>query len=198
MKYVLNLDEIRKGEIPINMALYLISIYFEAEIQNNQLEDKARAEGYLTTQYGKTVLTVEGINLVEDVFLNSEFKESFSEEDRYDNLAKKLQELFPKGKKPGTNYMWRDSYSIIARKLRTVVKKFGIGFTDEEAILATKKYIDSFKGDYRYMQLLKYFILKKDTTTLEENSQFLSYLENLNDADIDADNPSNDWTIELK
>jgi hypothetical protein len=198
MKYVLNLDEIRKGEIPINMALYLISIYFEAEIQNNQLEDKARAEGYLTTQYGKTVLTVEGINLVEDVFLNSEFKESFSEEDRYDNLAKKLQELFPKGKKPGTNYMWRDSYSIIARKLRTVVKKFGIGFTDEEAILATKKYVDSFKGDYRYMQLLKYFILKKDTTTLEENSQFLSYLENLNDADIDADNPSNDWTIELK
>lgn len=198
MKYVLNLDEIRKGEIPINMALYLISIYFEAEIQNNQLEDKARAEGYLTTQYGKTVLTVEGINLVEDVFLNSEFKESFSEEDRYDNLAKKLQELFPKGKKPGTNYMWRDSYSIIARKLRTVVKKFGIGFTDEEAILATKKYVDSFKGDYRYMQLLKYFILKKDTNTLEENSQFLSYLENLNDADIDADNPSNDWTIELK
>lgn len=198
MKYVLNLDEIRKGEIPINMALYLISIYFEAEIQNNQLEDKARAEGYLTTQYGKTVLTVEGINLVEDVFLNSEFKESFSEEDRYDNLAKKLQELFPKGKKPGTNYMWRDSYSIIARKLRTVIKKFGIGFTDEEAILATKKYVDSFKGDYRYMQLLKYFILKKDTTTLEENSQFLSYLENLNDADIDADNPSNDWTIELK
>ena len=198
MKYVLNLDEIRKGEIPINMALYLISIYFEAEIQNNQLEDKARAEGYLTTQYGKTVLTVEGINLVEDVFLNSEFKESFSEEDRYDNLAKKLQELFPKGKKPGTNYMWRDSYSIIARKLRTVVKKFGIGFTDEEAILATKKYVNSFKGDYRYMQLLKYFILKKDTNTLEENSQFLSYLENLNDADIDADNPSNDWTIELK
>lgn len=198
MKYVLNLDEIRKGEIPINMALYLISIYFEAEIQNNQLEDKARAEGYLTTQYGKTVLTVEGINLVEDVFLNSEFKESFSEEDRYDNLAKKLQELFPKGKKPGTNYMWRDSYSIIARKLRTVVKKFGIGFTDEEAILATKKYVDSFKGDYRYMQLLKYFILKKDTNTLEESSQFLSYLENLNDVDIDADNPSNDWTIELK
>ena len=144
------------------------------------------------------MLTVEGINLVEDVFLNSEFKESFSEEDRYDNLAKKLQELFPKGKKPGTNYMWRDSYSIIARKLRTVIKKFGIGFTDEEAILATKKYVDSFKGDYRYMQLLKYFILKKDTTTLEENSQFLSYLENLNDADIDADNPSNDWTIELK
>lgn len=198
MKYVLNLDEIRKGEIPINMALYLISIYFEAEIQNNQLEDKARAEGYLTTQYGKTVLTVEGINLVEDVFLNSEFKESFSEEDRYDNLAKKLQELFPKGKKPGTNYMWRDSYSIIARKLRTVVKKFGIGFTDEEAILATKKYVDSFKGDYRYMQLLKYFILKKNTNTLEENSQFLSYLENLNDVDIDTDNQNNDWTIELK
>ena len=198
MKYVLNLDEIRKGEIPINMALYLISIYFEAEIQNNQLEDKARAEGYLTTQYGKTVLTVEGINLVEDVFLNSEFKESFSEEDRYDNLAKKLQELFPKGKKPGTNYMWRDSYSIIARKLRTVVKKFGISFTDEEAILATKKYVDSFKGDYRYMQLLKYFLLKKNTNTLEENSQFLSYLENLNDVDIDTDNQSNDWTIELK
>ena len=63
---------------------------------------------------------------------------------------------------------------------------------------ATKKYVDSFKGDYRYMQLLKYFILKKNTNTLEENSQFLSYLENLNDVDIDTDNQSNDWTIELK
>jgi hypothetical protein len=131
-------------------------------------------------------LTPAGVELVEGVLLNSEFAPSPKEEDdRFLNLAAKLIELFPKGRKEGTNYMWRDSKAIIAKRLKAVVKKYGVEFTDEQAVEATRRYVASFNGDYRYMQLLKYFLMKKNTLTGDENSQFLSYLEN-----DDSNNPN--------
>lgn len=110
-----------------------------------------------------------------------------SEDERYIALADKLRELFPTGRKEGTNYMWRDSTMIIAKKLKTLAHKFNVTFTDDEAIEATKKYINSFNGDYRYMQLLKYFILKRDLNKQEETSQLLSFIEN-EDITINNDN----------
>ena len=99
---------------------------------------------------------------------------------RYENLAIKLRELFPEGKKAGTNYYWRDSVAIIAKRLKALVKKNGECFTDEQAITATKEYVSSFNGNYQYMQLLKYFISKQKVVdgTIEEDSQLLSYIEN--------------------
>ena len=70
-------------------------------------------------------------------------------------------------------------------------------FTDEQAINATRKYVNSFNGDYQYMQLLKYFICKRTTgfgNATEDNSQLLSYIEN----EGQEDNINNDWTSELK
>ena len=111
--------------------------------------------------------------------------------DRYEILAAKLIELYPKGKKEGTSYMWRDSKSIIAKRLRALVKRYNVSFTDEQAINATKRYVESFNGNYKYMQLLKYFISKKTAIdgSIEETSQLLSYIENEGQEDA-----NNDWT----
>ena len=98
-----------------------------------------------------------------------------------------MQELFPEGKKPGTKLMWRDSQAIIGKKLKAVVKKYGAKFTDEQALEATKKYVESFNGDYQFMQVLKYFISKRNQLTGEETSQFLSYLENADQEDVNND-----------
>lgn len=100
----------------------------------------------------------------------------------YGVLADQLRELFPQGKKPGTNYMWKDNTITIARKLKSLddlCKEYGIArFTDEEAIDATKRYIASFHGNYDYMQLLKYFILKQNYDKAEKASQLLSFIQN--------------------
>lgn len=99
----------------------------------------------------------------------------------FEELADKLREIFPKGKKPGTTYMWRDTTAVIAKKLKILVTKYNCKFTEEQAIKATQAYVNSFGGNYKYMQLLKYFILKTPTNAsgdVELRSDFMSYVDN--------------------
>lgn len=186
-KYCINPDECKKHEIPIDTFFYSLSLYFGKLITPDTFQDVCSRgfieyDGFdLMRQPVNPKLTQTGIEAIESILLDSEFASPKEEDDRYLNLAAKLIELFPKGRKEGTNYMWRDSKAIIAKKLKTVVKKYEVTFTDEEAIDATRRYVASFNGDYRYMQLLKYFIMKKNPLTGDENSQFLSYLENTED-----------------
>lgn len=133
-------------------------------------------------------------NLLKDIFLESNAL-VIQTADRYELLAAQLREIFPKGRKEGTSYMWRDSNSMIAKRLKALVSKYGDCFTDEQAINATKKYVESFNGNYKFMQLLKYFISKKVVNggEVEENSQLLSYIENEGQSEY-----NNEWTAELR
>lgn len=123
------------------------------------------------------LIPVDNLENIVDCWLNEEHYVK-SNKERFLVLADKLRELYPEGKKAGTNYMWRDSRLVIAKKLQTLSEKFQVKFTDEEAIDATKRYVEQFNGNYQYMQLLKYFILKRDINKQEETSQLLSFMEN--------------------
>ena len=201
MDFHINKEILAKSGISVDMAFYLASIYFDKPYTYDTF-DLASKQGLITynhlDRYNLPIqpkLTREGVELVESIFLNSEFKGNKGiDTDRYDELADKLRELYPKGRKEGTSYLWRDSHAKIANKLRTLVKKYNFKFTDEQAINATKRYIESFNGNYNYMQLLKYFILKKDKDTGEENSQLMSYIEN-----EDCTDAANDgWMNEVR
>ena len=201
MDFHINKEILAKSGISVDMAFYLASIYFDKPYTYDTF-DVASKQGLITynhlARYNLPIqpkLTREGVELVESIFLNSEFKgDKGIDTDRYDELADKLRELYPKGRKEGTSYLWRDSRAKIANKLRTLVKKYNFKFTDEQAISATKRYIESFNGNYSYMQLLKYFILKKDKDTGEENSQLMSYIENEDYTDA----ANNDWMNEVR
>lgn len=201
MDFHINKETLAKSGISVDMAFYLASIYFNKPYTYDTF-DLASKQGLITynhlDRYNLPIqpkLTREGVELVESIFLNSEFKgDKGIDTDRYDELADKLRELYPKGRKEGTSYLWRDSHAKIANKLRTLVKKYNFKFTDEQAINATKRYIESFNGNYSYMQLLKYFILKKDKDTGEENSQLMSYIENEDCTDAAND----DWMNEVR
>lgn len=201
MDFHINKETLAKSGISVDMAFYLASIYFDKPYTYDTF-DAASKQGLITynhlDRYNLPIqpkLTREGVELVESIFLNSEFKgDKGIDTDRYDELADKLRELYPKGRKEGTSYLWRDSHAKIANKLRTLVKKYNFKFTDEQAISATKRYIESFNGNYSYMQLLKYFILKKDKDTGEENSQLMSYIENEDCTDAAND----DWMNEVR
>jgi hypothetical protein len=141
---------------------------------------------------GKLVLSNNTKELVSSIIIESD-KAVDNKEEWFNNIANKLREIYPKGKKSGTSYMWRDSTAVIARKLKTLVAKYGYNFTEEQAIKATEEYVKSFGGDYRYMQLLKYFILKtvNNAGEIEIRSDFMSYIEN------EGQEASNDWNEEL-
>lgn len=114
----------------------------------------------------------------------------------FEAVADKLREIFPKGNKAGTNYNWRGSTAEIARKLKNLVVKYGCRFTEEEAVEATKAYVASFNGDYKYMKLLKYFLLKtprNNNGDVEIESDFMTYLENKGAAEEHNGN----WAVDL-
>ena len=143
------------------------------------------------------VLSSNSRKLLEEIILDSD-KTVAKNNKRLENLAEKLRELYPEGKKQGTQYYWRDSNSVIVKKLKALVKKYGDCFTDEQAINATKKYVESFNGNYQFMQLLKYFISKNVVKggEVEETSQLLSYIENAGQED--KQQLTIDWETELR
>ena len=199
MNFIINTDEIKAKGIPIGELLYLLALYLKDDIREEELtnlHNKGLVVKELPIDGHKYSISKKGITLVEQVLLNSEFKSNETNKGRYELLAEKLRELYPSGKKPGTNYQWRDSNAIIAKKLKALVKKYGETFTDEEAIDATKRYVESFNGNYQYMQLLKYFISKRKVIDgeIEESSQLLSFIENKEQVNTITD----DWTTELK
>ena len=62
---------------------------------------------------------------------------------------------------------------------------------------AAEKYVQGFNGDYQYMKLLKYFILKEKIGAdgeVEGESDLISYIENAGQ----EDELSNDWTTTLR
>lgn len=198
MKYTLDTEVCEKYGISISAAIYLLSLYLNTPITQDTIREVWKRGGILihkTSSNGEiTEVTVEktGLDLIDSILSESLAPEIVG--DRYEILAAKLIELYPKGKKEGTSYMWRDSKSIIAKRLRALVKRYNVSFTDEQAINATKRYVESFNGNYKYMQLLKYFISKKTAIdgSIEETSQLLSYIENEGQEDT-----NNDWTTKL-
>lgn len=107
-------------------------------------------------------LTESGREVLKTVLSNTK-------DDRIDNLAKELAEIYPVGTKPGTAYRWKSNPKEVKDKL----KRFFIvykeeDFTDEEIISATKNYVQ--RMEYSpYMRLLKYFILKNNSDKDKES-----------------------------
>ena len=161
------------------LILYICSKNYNIK----ELLDTIIAKGYADKDVFdecKAVVSDNVKELIANIIINSNKKVIDKEKD-FLILANKMRDLYPSGKKPGTNYPWKDSSIVIAQKLKTLVVKFGCSFTEEEALEATKRYIESFNGNYTYMQLLKYFILKTEKSTGDIKSDFMSLIENKED-----------------
>ena len=196
MNLSINEDLLNKYNLTLNEFLLLVFLAKEGDIQ--KCIDSLFAKDMLETGISHPELIVVDQNIrdiIDTILVESDTRVS-NKEEFFTEVANKLRELFPKGNKPGTNYSWRGSTVEIARKLKNLVAKYNCKFTEEEAINATKAYIESFNGDYRYMKLLKYFLLKtpiNNNGDIEVQSEFMSYLENKDYINRNDDN----WTIDL-
>lgn len=193
MRYTIDDAILSKYNLTEEEFIALVVSFRDLDIQrgNDNLVAKGIADRNI---YDKTkiVLSNNTKDMIGSIIVDSD-KETINREEEFLDVAQNLRELYPKGKKPGTTYMWKDSNTIIAQKLKTLVVKFGYKFTKEQAIEATRRYIESFRGDYRYMQLLKYFILKTDRSTGEIRSDFMSYIDNENQGEVNSN-----WLSEIR
>lgn len=195
MTICLSKEGCQNNNISIGEALLLLSIHNNADLDLAQKE--LIKKGYITADRNDLFqqigwrLTNKGSEVIEAVIVDSDKKSK--PDDRLTQLAARLKEIFPKGKKDGTNYYWADGVALIVRRLKLFFKKYGNTYTDEQIIQATSKYVEGFNGNYTYMRLLKYFIFKEKVGAageVEGDSELISYIENAGQ----EENLRNDWT----
>lgn len=132
----------------------------------------------------------------------SESTGSVDDEERLNSLAQKMRECFPKGRMPGTPYYYRCNAREIVLKLKKFIATYG-NYSDDKILDATKRYIASFQGNYKYLPLIKYFIYKEKLVLGEDGTQHVSpesplatYLENKEDNNLVT--ASDDWLTTVR
>ena len=112
------------------------------------------------TLMGKTIMvTQRWDDVVSNILLSSDT--SVPSEDRIERLASTLMQIFPQGRKDGTNTYWRGNIKDTKLKLKKFFKLYGTKYSYEQIINSTRKYFESFNGNNAYMRILKYFIWKE-------------------------------------
>lgn len=147
---------------------------------------------------GELLITQRWDDVISNILLDSENDNIESRNERIEGLACELMEIFPKGKKSGTNVYWRGNKKDITLRLKKFFKLYS-NYTKEQILKAAKRYVSSFDGKYDYMRVLKYFIWKAERKIgedgklfVEETSELANVIEN-----EDSENINNDWTSRL-
>lgn len=179
------------------LLLLILNNKVDLELARVSLIDK----GYITADRDSLFqqvgwrLTKKGNEVIDSVIIDSDKNQE--PEGRLESLARRLKEIFPKGKKDGTNYYWADGVALVVRRLKLFFRKYGDTYTDEQIVKAAEKYVQGFNGNYTYMRLLKYFIFKEKVGAageVEGDSELISYIENAGQEET----LRNDWTSTLK
>lgn len=184
-KHLLDLQEV--------LAILLVKTGTDINTLIHNMIDKE----ILVNYDGQLMVTQRWNEECEDVLLSSE--EYIPTTEELNTLAVSMMQLMPPGKMPGTAYYYKCNKREITLKLKKFFKLYG-KYEYDDIIAATKKYVDSFNGDYRYMKLLKYFIMKDERRInsegrgyVEETSMLATILEN---KDGEASNET--WASEIR
>ena len=194
----LNKKAAQQNGITIDEALLMLVIHNKADLE--RAEKALIQKGLITAERNDLFqqvgwrLTNKGTEVLDSVIMDSDKEQE--PQDRLIQLATRLKEIFPKGKKDGTNYYWTEGVALIVRRLKLFFRKYGNKFTDEQIIQAAEKYVQGFNGNYQYMRLLKYFIFKEKVGAngeVEGDSELINYIENAGQ----EENLRDDWTSSL-
>ena len=177
MKITIGTEILQRNNLTLGEFLVMLFGYCDVKYKENfdKLVEKNLISKNLFDK-DSMVLSNNTRDLIAKVLIESDAK-VMGYDLNFEELAKKLQDVYPQGNKQGTTYNWRDNTEVIAFKLRTLVAKYGFIFTEDEAIKATKEYVESFEGDNKNMKLLKYFILRTSKND-DMDSMFMTIIEN--------------------
>lgn len=181
MKYIIDEEVCKKYHLDLHLLLTVLLLKTGTNFKDNlqELIDREIIIKEKESYKIKYLITQRWIDRISSIFLDSE-KENLNEfEDRLENLARKLMAIFPEGRKAGTYLYWRGNVKEIKLKLKKFFKKYSDKYTDEQILEATKSYVNSFNGNYNFMRVLKYFILKEERKVDEEGNGFVEEVSDL-------------------
>lgn len=149
-------------------------------------EEKVISLGDPSDPYSIFQVTQRWDDEVSTILLDAE--KSLPKADRIENLVKQMRELFPSGMKVGSS-AWRGNVRELKLRMQKFFRLYG-DYTDEQILNATKKYVDSFNGNYTYMRILKYFIFKSESKShLDDEGNVIRQLEDVSELANFLDNP---------
>ena len=182
----------------LTLEEFLVLFLSAKEVDIGDISQSLVAKGFADKDLfssGKLVISDKVKDLISTISIDSD-KNVIDKDSEFTELATELREIYPAGRKDGTTYMWRGTTAEVAKKLKTLVVKYGFVINKESVVKATKEYVNSFNGNYRYMQLLKYFILKsvKDADgNVDIKSELMSIIENSGQLDAQRE----DWVSNM-
>ena len=146
---------------------------------------------------GQYVLTQLWAGTIDEIVAESS-QECARTDDELMELARKMREVYPQGKQQGSPYLYRCNPKEVMLQLKKFFVAYG-NYDDEEIVDATRRYVASFQGDYRYLKLLKYFIQKNEKEMGEDgefhvvkHSYLADFLENKEDEEVVT---GDDWML---
>jgi hypothetical protein len=174
MKYCIEESVAKRHHLSINELLGLM--LFKNGCNPQQLINKMlERELIVQDMFGNYNVTMHWDDELQKVLLESDVE--IPKDNDLNYLVGQLREIFPKGIKTGSA-AWRGNKREITLRLQKFFKIYD-KYTDEEIIAATKKYVESFNGNYTYMRILKYFILKDEVKIGEEGNRYVEQVSEL-------------------
>lgn len=192
MKLTIDEDSCKKVNLSLPEVLMILLVRTEVDI--SELIKDMKARQILVEEHsllGSSLLVTQRWNDLCDKALLSGDKE-VPKEDRLTKLARELMDIFPEGRKEGTSQYWRGNIRDVTLKLQKFFKLYGNKYSDEQIISATKRYVESYNGQYQYMRVLKYFICKNER---KEDSEGIGYIEEVSDLAAYIENESHDKNL---
>jgi hypothetical protein len=147
-------------------------------------------------------ITQHWSDVLDEIISDSSGKIEKSDEELLE-LAKQMREFYPQGKMKDrfgrmTPYYYRCNNSEVVKKLKKFFTIFG-NVPDEDILDATKRYVASFRGNYQYLKLLKYFVFKNEDEK-DENGEVHkvkhSYLADFLEDGSTTESGTSDWNTQ--
>ena len=199
MRFVIDEEICKKKGLELPQLLAVLLIKTGADI-SELFKDLEKKEVLVKDRiFNNYLITERWDKVCTDILLSAD--NDVPQDDRLETLALQLMELYPSGKKEGTNTYWRGNKREIRERLQKFFKLYGNKYTDNELLKATHKYVEGFNGQYSYMRVLKYFIWKDKVVkdfengrgSVIESSDLATYIEN-----ADQENLNNEWLNEIR
>jgi len=193
--YKINKDSCSKWELTVPELLILLLIKTDVNIKET-VENMLKKQMLVRDENNELLITERWNNAADSAILDAD--DAIPDDVEIEQLVIELMNCFPTGKKSGTNIYWKNNRKDNILRLKKFYKKYGNTYTTDDILKATQRYVESFNGKWDYMRVLKYFIWK-DTKKegedgklyIEETSDLATYIENLNQTDVE-------WRSELR
>lgn len=175
MKYSIDENIALRHHLSLEELLMLMLLKNGCNLQV-LIEEMLKRDLIVPNMFGNYSITQYWDNQMQKVLLESD--KDVPEDNDLNYLVGQLRNLFPKGIKNGS-VAWRGNNREITLRLQKFFKIYDNRYSDEDIIEATKKYVESFNGNYTYMRILKYFILKDEVKINEDGDRYVEQISEL-------------------